>query len=114
MAMKENIIYCDKCHFEWNNKDTKIETIVLNEKDDVRMRYFQCPECGAEYIVDVTDRELRGKIAVYKRMNKKYIRMFNARESQTRLRNYGQRMENVHDELVAAERELRRRYIRAE
>lgn len=114
MATNNGVTYCDKCRFEWDTKDTKIETLVLNEKDDVRMRYFQCPECGAEYIVDITDRELRGKIAIYKRMQKKYIRMFNSRESQVRLRNYGERMERVHDELVAAERELKRKWTRAE
>lgn len=114
MATTDGVTYCDKCHFEWDTKDTKIETLVLNEKDDVRMRYFQCPECGEEYVVDITDRELRGKIAVYKRMGKKYIRMFNAHESYVRLRNYAERMENVKAEIMASERELKRKWANAE
>ena len=34
MATNNGVTYCDKCHFEWNTKDTKIETLVLDEKDD--------------------------------------------------------------------------------
>lgn len=107
------IIYCDKCKFEWEPKETEFQTIVLNEKDDVRMRFFQCPECGEEYIVDVTDKELRKKISMFKKMQKKYIRMYNAHESVTRLRNYGERLENVQREILTMEKTLKGRWTRA-
>ena len=103
-------IYCDKCHFEWDSSKTLFETMCLNEKDDVRMRYFQCPECGEEYIVDITDYELRKQIAIFKKMKKKYIRMYHAHESETRLRNYGERLENVQREILQRQEELRKRW----
>ena len=106
-------IFCDKCKFEWDSDETKFETIELSEKDDVRMRFFQCPECGEEYIVDVTDRELRAKISVFKRMKKKYLRMYNSKESVTRLRNYGERLESMQLEILARQKELRGRWTLA-
>lgn len=107
-------IYCDKCHFEWNTNETVIETIVLNEQDDVKMRFFQCPECGAEYIVDITDREIRKQISIYKKMQKKYSRMYNSGESEVRLRNYLSKAEKVRNEIIERERELKGRWTRAE
>lgn len=106
-------IYCDECHFEWNAQETEIQTIVLNETDDVRMRFFQCPECGDEYIVDVTDREIRKKISIYNKMRKKYLKMYNDKESATRLRNYGQRLQNVSIEIQQDEKVLKGRWTRA-
>ena len=108
------IIYCDKCKFEWEPKETEFQTIVLNEKDDVRMRFFQCPECGEEYIVDITDKELRKKISMFKKMKRKYIRMFHAKESSVKLRNYGERLEKVQTEIRAMEKTLRGRWTCAE
>lgn len=110
--MESNIIYCDKCKFEWPAKDTVFETLMLNESDGTKMRYFVCPECGEEYIVDITNRELRKLISMYKKMQKKYIRMYNAHESETRLRNYGERLENVQNEIKTLEADLKRRWTR--
>lgn len=105
-----SMIVCDKCNFEWLAKDTVFEEHVLNEAEGVKMRYFQCQECGEEYIVDVTDRELRRQIQVLKKMKRKYIRMYNAHESQTRLRNYGERLENVQQEILARQKMLREKW----
>lgn len=107
-------IYCDKCKYEWEPKGIDFQTIELDKKDDVRMRFFQCPECGEEYIVDITDKELRQKISIFKKMKRKYIRMFNSKESATRLRNYGERLEKVQIEIRAMEKTLRGRWTRAE
>lgn len=109
-----SMIRCDKCDFEWLAEQTVFQEIVLNEAEGVKMRYFQCPECNEEYIVDVTDRELRKLISVYKKMGKKYVKMYHARESQTRLRNYGERMENVQTEIRARQKMLRERWTRGE
>lgn len=109
-----SMIVCDKCKFEWLAKDIVFEELVLNEAEGVKMRYFQCPECGEEYIVDVTDRELRKQIQVFKKMKRKYIRMYNARESETRLRNYGERLQNVQLEIQARQKMLRERWTRGE
>ena len=105
-----SMITCDKCGFEWLAEQTVFEEIVLNEAEGVKMRYFQCTECGAEYIVDVTDAELRKLLTVFKKMKKKYVRMFNAHESHIRLRNYGERLQKVSDELVAREKMLREKW----
>ena len=82
------ITYCDKCHFEWQISEDDIQTIEFDEKTGTKMRFFQCPECSAEYVIDVTDRELRKQISVFKKMQRKYQRMYNAHESEVRLRNY--------------------------
>lgn len=102
--------YCDKCHFEWDIKETDIESIELNGDAGVKMRYFACPECGQEYIVDVTDRELRKQISIYKKMVNKYGRMFAKHESEVRLRNYQARMDRVRKENLARQEELRKKW----
>ena len=107
-------IYCNKCNFEWKPTETDFQTIKLNEQDDVKMRFFQCPECGEEYIIDVTDKEIREQISILKRMKKKYIRMFNVHASTTRLRRYGEKLERVQKEILEKERILRRRWTNAE
>lgn len=107
-------IYCDKCKFEWNTDDIVFEEIILNEADGTKMRFYQCPECGEEYIVDVTNSELRKKISILKKMKRKYIRMYQSRESAVRLRNYGERIESVQKEILDMERELRKRWTRGE
>lgn len=108
------IIYCDKCKFEWDVKETAFQEIVLNESDGTKMRFYQCPECGEEYIVDVTDNELRKKISILKKMKRKYIHMFHSHESYVKLRNYSERMDKVQKEIIEQERELRKRWIRAQ
>ena len=109
-----SMIVCDKCKFEWLAKDTVFEDLVLDEKSGTKMRYFQCPECGAEYIVDVTDRELRGQIATFKKMKKKYVRMYNNHESQTRLDNYLAKLSTMQAEILERQRVLRKRWTSGE
>lgn len=110
-----SIIMCDKCSFEWLAKDTVIEELVLSESEGTKMRYFRCPECGEEYIVDITDRELRKQLQVLKKMKRKYIKMYNAHESETRLRNYGERLETVQNEILSRQKKmLRARWTRGE
>lgn len=104
------ITYCDKCHFEWNPTETDIQSIEFDADKGVKMRYFQCPECSEEYIVDVTDRELRKQISIYKKMVNKYSRMFNRHESEVRLRNYQARMDRVRKENLARQEELRKKW----
>ena len=107
-------IYCDKCKFEWKPTEKDFKTIKLNGQDDIRMRFFQCPECGEEYIIDVTDREIREQISILKKMKKKYIRMFDHHASVPRLRRYGEKLERVQKEILEKERILRRKWTNAE
>lgn len=107
-------VYCDKCHFEWPVDSIVFEEIILNEQSGTKMRFYQCPECGEEYIVDITDTELRRLISVFKKMKSKYIKMYNAKASETKLRNYGERLQNVQLEIRERERELRRKWTRGE
>ena len=105
-------MYCNKCKFEWDVSSTVFEEVVLRESDGTKMRFFQCPECHEEYIVDITDSELRKKIAILKKMRRKYIKMYHEGKSPTVLRNYGERMENFENEIRARERELRKEWTR--
>ena len=102
------ITYCDKCHFEWQIGEYDIQTIELDEKTGTKMRFFQCPECSAEYVIDVTDRELRKQISVFKKMQKKYKRMYDAHESEVRLRNYIEKLDAMKHQLLNKQNELRR------
>lgn len=104
------ITYCDKCHFEWQITEDDIDTIELDEKSGTKMRFFQCPECSAEYVIDVTDRELRKQISIYKKMQKKYQRMYNAHESEVRLRNYIEKLDAMKHQLLDRQNELRRKW----
>ena len=108
------IMYCDKCKFEWDTSTIVFEELVLRESDGTKMRFFQCHECGEEYIVDVTNSELRKKISILKKMRRKYIKLYHNHASSTVLRNYGERMENFENEIRAAECELRKRWTRGE
>lgn len=109
-----SMIVCDKCQFEWLAKDTVFEEQMLDEVSGTKMRYFQCPECGAEYIIDVTDRELRRLLSVLKKAKKKYVRMYNEGASEIRLANYLAKLENIEIEIKERHYVLRRAWIRGE
>lgn len=104
------ITYCDECHFEWEITENDIQTIDLDENSGTKMRYFQCPECSAEYIIDVTDCELRKQISVFKKMQKKYRRMYESHESEVRLANYLNRLQAKKTEILNKQNELRRKW----
>lgn len=108
------IMYCDNCKFEWDTGGIVFEELVLCEADGTKMRFFQCPECHEEYIVDITNSELRKKIAILKKMKRKYVKLYHNRASAIVLRNYGEKIENFQNEIRADERELRKRWTRAE
>lgn len=103
--------YCDKCHFEWDISEDDIQTIEFDEKTGTKMRFFQCPECSAEYIIDVTDKELRKQISIFKKMQKKYKKMYEAHESEVRLRNYIEKLDAMKHQLLNKQNELRRKWI---
>ncbi len=105
-------ITCDKCHYEWPIEQIVFEEVTLDEATATKMRYFQCPECHEEYVVSITDKELRRLIVINKKMRKKYIRMFNNHESAQRLRNCGEKLENIDKEIRTAQRILRDRWER--
>ena len=107
-------IYCDNCKFEWDTGDIVFQEVMLCEADGTKMRFYQCPECGEEYIVDITDKDLRKKISILKKMKRKYVRMYHNQESNERLRNYGEKLENFQKDIIVHERELRKRWTRGE
>ena len=104
-------IICDECKFEFSTNEVKIEEMILHRENQTKMRYFQCPECGKEYVIDVTDSELRKRISIYKRMVKKYRTMVNQKESETNLRLYLGRLNKIYSKNIRYEQELRRRWI---
>ena len=63
--MKKQIVTCDRC-----SKDFKINMKVLANDGDIIVEGFRCPKCHKEYIVTVTDTELRKSIEEVKRLNK--------------------------------------------
>ena len=63
--MKKQIVTCDRC-----SKDFKINIKVLANDGDIIVEGFRCPKCHKEYIVTVTDTELRKSIEEVKRLNK--------------------------------------------
>lgn len=62
--MKKQIVTCDRC-----SKDFKINMKVLANDGDIIVEGFRCPKCHKEYIVTVTDTELRKSIEEVKRLN---------------------------------------------
>ena len=103
-------IFCDDCKYEFDPKSIVFQEIVLNEADGTKMRFFQCPECKKEYIVDVTNAELRKKISIFKSMKRKYLAMYHGKASATQLRNYGEKLERVKNEIHTMQSELRKRW----
>ena len=56
MVKVMNKVVCDKCKDEFGIK------IQTKNKGDLQATYFECPKCHEEYIVNVTDENLRKDI----------------------------------------------------
>ena len=57
-------VKCDKC-----GKEASFEPLYRRE-GDLELLFLKCPECGTEYLVCVTDSELRRNIETYEEMVK--------------------------------------------
>ena len=55
-------VKCDKC-----GKEASFEPLYRRE-GDLELIFLKCPECGTEYLVAVTDSELRRNIKTYEQM----------------------------------------------
>ena len=55
-------VKCDKC-----GKEASFEPLYRRE-GDLELIFLKCPECGTEYLVAVTDLELRRNIKTYEQM----------------------------------------------
>lgn len=58
--MKKSVeITCDACE-----KDFHIDSnsIRFRKSDELLFRYFECPECNAAFLINVTDKEFRKQI----------------------------------------------------
>ncbi len=62
---------CDKCakEIEINIQEEVIDRD--NDGSDITEQFFLCPECGAHYVVFISDQFMRQKIAARKRLKKK-------------------------------------------
>ena len=56
MVKVMNKVVCDKCKYEFNIK------FQTKNKGNLQVTYFECPKCHEEYIVNVTDENLRKDI----------------------------------------------------
>lgn len=92
-------IICDVC-------DARIEepTAITRREGDLEITFFLCPFCGKEYLVSVTDGELRGDVEEYARMR----RLIAARKTRIS-ENYIRRAEAIHRRNVIRSRVLIRK-----
>ena len=91
-------IICDVC-------DARIEqpTAISRREGDLEITVFLCPFCGKEYIVSVTDEELRKDVKEYARM-----RVLISRRKVTE--QYIRKAEAIHRRNVVRSRVLIREY----
>ena len=109
-----SMIVCDKCQFEWLAENTVFEEQILDEASGTKMRYFQCPECGEEYLIDVTDRELRKMISVFRKSKKKYVKMYEHGVSESKLAHYLEKLTDIEAQIKERHTILRKRWVRGE
>ena len=93
-------IVCDVC-------DARIEqpTPIIRREGDLEITVFNCPFCGKEYLVSVTDGELRKDVEEYSRM-----RLVIASRRRKLTEKYIRRAEALHRQNVIRSRVLIRDY----
>ena len=75
MVKVMNKVVCDKCKDEFNIK------FQTKNKGNLQVTYFECPKCHEEYIVNVTDENLRKDINKAIELRNKMLQDSNNKES---------------------------------
>lgn len=70
-----NKVVCDKCKYEFSIK------FQTKNKGDLQATYFECPKCHKEYIVNVTDENLRKDINKAIELRNKMLQDSNDKEA---------------------------------
>ena len=57
----EKMIYCNECNHEWRLNDTDLikEKVKNENKQEMLVTYFLCPNCKKIYIVSIIDERYR-------------------------------------------------------
>ncbi|MBR0161891.1 MAG: hypothetical protein IJQ02_11495 [Oscillospiraceae bacterium] len=92
-------IICNVCR-----KRAEIEEPKIRTEGDLEIQYVGCPSCGQEYIVSVTDAELRGGV-------EKYIKRLQAIKTGKMNPHFYRETERLHKENTRRCRELIQVYL---
>lgn len=109
----KNRIVCDRCGLEMGEKiEMHIRVIAIDEeKADVLETYFECPMCGKEYTVLVTDRKQR--IMIQKRVKiQNEIQRAKKRRDIQGLKKYLKKYDKIKEEIIDREEVLMQKYIK--
>lgn len=56
-TLRESIVYCDECKYEFSMKSVNIEEAILNLGGQaLKLVYFTCPKCNKIYRITLEDK----------------------------------------------------------
>lgn len=64
------LVYCDECGHEFDFSSIKIKSKWLNK--DIQKKYYNCPKCKNEFIIVITNPEIRKLMKQYKALRIEY------------------------------------------
>lgn len=63
-------VYCDECGHEFDFSSVKVKSKWIDKV--IQKKYYNCPKCNHEFIVIITNAEIRKMISKYKALRNKY------------------------------------------
>lgn len=110
--MQNKLIVCDSetCSAEFTMKHISIQTEVLEGASllGIHRSFFCCPVCGKEYTIEITDSDLRMKIARFRSMYKAQELMVKQRKSEKALRKHAAQTNELRESIIVRGMELKR------
>lgn len=64
------LVYCDECGHEFDFSSNEVKSKWIDE--GIQKKYYNCPKCNHEFIVIITNSEVRKMISKYKALRNKY------------------------------------------
>ena len=69
-------VYCDECGHEFDFGCVKVKSKWIDK--GIQKKYYNCSKCNHEFIVIITNAEIRKMISKYKALRNKYKDQFDA------------------------------------
>lgn len=67
------LVYCDECGHEFDFSSIKIKSKWIDK--GIEKKYYNCPKCNSEFIIVITNAEIRKLMKQYKALRVEYDSM---------------------------------------
>lgn len=64
------LVYCDECGHEFDFSSVKVKSKWIDK--GIQKKYYNCPKCNHEFIIVITNAEIRRLSREYKALRDKY------------------------------------------